>query len=195
MNTELRLDHNIASSNKHGKSAKDNRITDLEKNWTWQKTASGSNIQSTKSTCYRKLTWQNKACQCYTKCIWQKSLTDHKPKMTRRYDGKHVNIASFIIRFQSNAWQTKHTYSKMAYLWNYPWQEQKHSMYGSTTTSLAKVQIMLRICQKYFIAKVEQDWVMLWHSIIANKGSNGSITTISTKHPYWTSPKYAWISL
>ena len=31
MNTELRLDHNITSSNKHGKSAKDNRFTDNEK--------------------------------------------------------------------------------------------------------------------------------------------------------------------
>ena len=31
MNTELRLDHNISSSNKHDKSAKDNRITDLVK--------------------------------------------------------------------------------------------------------------------------------------------------------------------
>ena len=31
MNTELRLDHNITSSNKHGKSAKDNRFTDLVK--------------------------------------------------------------------------------------------------------------------------------------------------------------------
>ena len=56
MNTELRLVHNITSSNKHGKSAKDNRITDLVKNWTWQKIASGSNVQSTKSTCYRNLT-------------------------------------------------------------------------------------------------------------------------------------------
>ena len=56
MNTELWLDHNISSSNKHGKSAKDNRFTDLVKNWTWQKTASGSNVQSMKSTCYRNLT-------------------------------------------------------------------------------------------------------------------------------------------
>ena len=32
MNTELRLDHNISSSNKHGKNAKDNRITDLSEN-------------------------------------------------------------------------------------------------------------------------------------------------------------------
>ena len=31
MNTELRLVHNISSSNKHGKSAKDYRFTDSEK--------------------------------------------------------------------------------------------------------------------------------------------------------------------
>ena len=92
MNTELRLDHNITSSNKHGKSAKDNRFTDLVKLLDMPETASGSNVQSMKSTCYRNLTWQNKAWQYSTKCIWQKSLTDHKPKRTRRYDGKHVNI-------------------------------------------------------------------------------------------------------
>ena len=56
MNTELWLVHNISSSNKHGKSAKDNRFIDLVKNWTWQKTASGSNVQSTKSTRYKNLT-------------------------------------------------------------------------------------------------------------------------------------------
>ena len=34
-------------------------------------------------------------------------LTDHKPKRTRRYDGNHVNIASFVNRFQT--WQkTEH---------------------------------------------------------------------------------------
>ena len=31
MNTELGLDHNISSSNKHGKRAKDYRFTDSEK--------------------------------------------------------------------------------------------------------------------------------------------------------------------
>ena len=40
----------------HGKNAKDYRFTDLVKNWTWQKSALGSNVQSTKSTCYRNLT-------------------------------------------------------------------------------------------------------------------------------------------
>ena len=56
MNTGLRLVHNISRSNKHGKSAKDYRFTDLVKNWTWQKSASDSNVQSTKSTFYKNLT-------------------------------------------------------------------------------------------------------------------------------------------
>ena len=46
MNTELRLDHNITSSNKHGKSAKDNRFTNLVKLLDMPETASGSNVQS-----------------------------------------------------------------------------------------------------------------------------------------------------
>ena len=61
MNTELRLDHNITGSNKHDKSAKDNRFTDLVKLLDMAETASGSNVQSTKSTCYRNLTLQHKA--------------------------------------------------------------------------------------------------------------------------------------
>ena len=52
MNTELRLDHTIAGSNKHGKSAKDIRITDLEKILGMAETASGSNVQSKQNTCY-----------------------------------------------------------------------------------------------------------------------------------------------
>ena len=60
MNTELRLVHNVTSSNKHGKSAKDNRITDLVKLLDMSETASGSNVQSMKITCYMNLKWQNK---------------------------------------------------------------------------------------------------------------------------------------
>ena len=55
MNTELRLDHNISSSNRHGKSAKDNRFTDLVKILNMAETASGSNVQSKPNTCYRNL--------------------------------------------------------------------------------------------------------------------------------------------
>ena len=69
MNTELRLVHNISSSNKHGKSAKDYRFTDLVKLLDMSERASGSNVQSTKTTCYRNLTWQNKAWKYSTKCI------------------------------------------------------------------------------------------------------------------------------
>ena len=50
MNTELRLDHNITGSNKHGKSAKDNRFTDLVKLLNMAETTSGSNVQSKQST-------------------------------------------------------------------------------------------------------------------------------------------------
>ena len=56
MNSELRLVHPIIGSNKHGKSAKDISFTDLEKLLDMAGTASGSNVQSTKSTCYRNLT-------------------------------------------------------------------------------------------------------------------------------------------
>ena len=80
MNTELWLDHKITGSNKHGKSAKDISLTDLEKILDMAETASGSNVQSKQNTCYRNLTWQNKAWHEYTKCIEQKSLSDHKPK-------------------------------------------------------------------------------------------------------------------
>ena len=56
MNTGLKLDHNITGSNKHGKSANVNRFTDLVKLLDMAETTSGSNVQSTKSTCYRNLT-------------------------------------------------------------------------------------------------------------------------------------------
>ena len=56
MNTELWLDHTTVGSNKHGKSAKDNRFTDLVKLLNMAETASGSNVQSNQNTCYRNLT-------------------------------------------------------------------------------------------------------------------------------------------
>ena len=69
MNTKLRLNHTRAGSNKHGKSAKDISFTDLVKILNMAETASGSNVQSTKSICYRNLTWQNKAWKYSNKCI------------------------------------------------------------------------------------------------------------------------------
>ena len=102
MNTEIRLDHIITGSNKHRKSAKDIRFTDLVKILDMAEITSGSNVQSTRSTCYRKLTWQNKAWHESTQSIAQNSLTDHKPKRIRRYDDTHVNIASFVNRFKLN---------------------------------------------------------------------------------------------
>ena len=56
MNTKIRLNLTIAGSNKHGKSAKDIRFTDLVKLLDMPETASGSNVQSKTNTCYRNLT-------------------------------------------------------------------------------------------------------------------------------------------
>ena len=51
------------------------------------------------NNCYRNLSWQTKAWHDSTQSIDQKSLTDHKPKRIRKYDGTHVNIASYYYRF------------------------------------------------------------------------------------------------
>ena len=57
---------------------------------------SGCNVQSYQTTCYRNLTWQTKAWHESTNCIDKKSLTDHEPKRIRKYDGTHVNMASYM---------------------------------------------------------------------------------------------------
>ena len=38
---------------------------------------------------------QTKAWHESTNCIEQESLTDHEPKRIRKYDGTHVNMASY----------------------------------------------------------------------------------------------------
>ena len=47
-------------------------------------------------TCYRNLSWQTKAWHESSNSIKQKSLTDHEPKGHRKYDGTHVNMASYM---------------------------------------------------------------------------------------------------
>ena len=42
------------------------------------------------------LSWQTKAWHEPTKYIEQKSLTDHELKRIRKYDGTHVNMASYM---------------------------------------------------------------------------------------------------
>ena len=63
---------------------------------TLQKITPGCNVQSYQTTCYRNLSWQTKAWNESANCIDQKSLTDHEPKGHRKYDGTHVNMASYI---------------------------------------------------------------------------------------------------
>ena len=69
MNTELSPEITRTCSKGHGKIANNNRFTDLVKLLDMAEITSGSNVQSTKSTCYRNLTWQNKAWHEYTQSI------------------------------------------------------------------------------------------------------------------------------
>ena len=57
---------------------------------------SGCNVWSYQTTCYRNLSWQTKALHESTECIEQKTLTDHEPKGHKKYDGTHVNMASYM---------------------------------------------------------------------------------------------------
>ena len=72
---------------------------------TLQKVTSGCNVQSYQTTSYRILSWQTKAWHESTNCINQESFTNHKSKRIRKYDGTHVNIASYNI--DSNMAETK----------------------------------------------------------------------------------------
>ena len=42
------------------------------------------------------LSWKTKVWHAPTNFIKQKSFTDHEPKGIRRYDGTHVNMASYM---------------------------------------------------------------------------------------------------
>ena len=42
------------------------------------------------------LSWQTKAWHDTTKCIEQESLTDTEPKGHGKYDGTHLNMASYM---------------------------------------------------------------------------------------------------
>ena len=57
---------------------------------------SGCNVQSKETACYRNISQQTKAWHESTNSIDQKTLTDHEPKRHRKYDGTHVNMASYI---------------------------------------------------------------------------------------------------
>ena len=61
MNTELSSEITRTCSKGHGKIANNNRFTDLAEILDMTEITSGSNVQSMKSTCYKDLTWQNKA--------------------------------------------------------------------------------------------------------------------------------------
>ena len=90
MDTELSPEITRTCSNTHG------NITSYNNFRLCRKKTSRCNVQSYQTTCYRNLSWQTKAWHESTNSIDQKSLTDHKPKRIIKYDGTHVNMASYI---------------------------------------------------------------------------------------------------
>ena len=55
---------------------------------------SGCNVQSYKTTCYSKLSWQTRAWHANTKGKEENSLTDLVPKINRKHGSIHANMAS-----------------------------------------------------------------------------------------------------
>ena len=96
MNTELSPEITRTCSKGHDKIANNNSSQTWQKLLDMAEITSGCNVQSKQTTCYRNVSWQTKAWHDTTKCIDQKSLTDHEPKWHIKYDGTHVNIASYI---------------------------------------------------------------------------------------------------
>ena len=98
-------------------------------------------------------------------CIEQKFLTDAKPKRTRRYDGTHVNIASFVNRFQT--WQkTEHgRNNNMKASW-WAWCTHHKAMHDKTSipTAIWQVYEAIHGKRKYIACmKQIQQVTMLQH--------------------------------
>ena len=89
MNTELSPETKRTCSEGHGNIANNISSDFAENNIRLQCSELSNNM-------LQELSWQTKAWHDTTKCIEQKSLTDHKPKRIRKYDGTHVNMASYI---------------------------------------------------------------------------------------------------
>ena len=96
MNTEISPETTRTCSKGHDKSANNNSFTDLAE-------ITGHGRNNIRLQCLelsnnkiKNLSWQTKAWHESTNCIEQKSLTDHEPKRNRKYDGTHVNIASYM---------------------------------------------------------------------------------------------------
>ena len=89
MNTELSPEITRTCSNRHGKMANNNSFRLCRNNIRLQCLELSNNM-------LQDLIIQRKAWHDTTKCIEQKSFTDHKPKGHRKYDGTHVNMASYM---------------------------------------------------------------------------------------------------
>ena len=89
MNTELSPEINRTCSKGHGKIANNNSFRLSRNNIRLQCLELSNNM-------LQEIIMTKKAWHDTTKCIEQKSFTDHELKRIRRYDGTHVNMASYM---------------------------------------------------------------------------------------------------
>ena len=94
MNTELSPGITRTCSKGHGKIANNNRFTDLAEFQDMVEITSGCKVQSYKTTCYGKLSWQKKAWHANTKDKEQNSLTELILKINRKDGIIHANMAN-----------------------------------------------------------------------------------------------------
>ena len=89
MNTELSPEITRTYSKRHVKIAYNNSFRFSRNNIRLQCLELSKNM-------LQELNMAKKAWHDTNKCIEQMSFIDHKPKRIRRYDGTHVNIASYM---------------------------------------------------------------------------------------------------
>ena len=89
MNTELTPEITRTCSKGHGKIANNNSFRLSRNNIRLQCLELSNNM-------LQEIIMAKKAWHANTNCKDQKSLTDDEPKRSRKYDGTHVNMASYI---------------------------------------------------------------------------------------------------
>ena len=94
MNTELSPEITRTCSKGHGKIANNNSSQTWQKLLDMTEITSRCNLQSYQTACYSKLSWKNIAWHANTKDKEQNSLTELIPKINKKDDRIHANMAN-----------------------------------------------------------------------------------------------------
>ena len=94
MNTKLSPKITRTCSKGHVKIANNNSSQTWKKSLDMTEITSGCNVQSYQTTCYKNLSWQNRAWNINTKYKEQNSLAELIPKINIKDGSIHANMAS-----------------------------------------------------------------------------------------------------